>query len=111
MAEYTTVYVRHENEAEAREQGAALGIVFPANGSIPSGNQRYALRADIGTPWLTPPVWDSGEIVEPGVPDPEGGYWSMLAINQAWEGHDATIAAIDGLGVRRYPAHPPVVWA
>lgn len=108
---WTTVYTRHEDEAEAREQGTALGIVFPANGSIPSGNQRYALTGNIGVPWLVEPVYDNGEIVEPGVPDPEGGYWSMLAINQDWEGHDATIAAIEALGVRRYPENPPTVWA
>lgn len=105
---WTTVYVRHETEAEAREQGAALGIVFPASGIIPSGNQRYALSADIGTPFVTPPDDEAGT---PGVLDNEGGYWSMLAINQAWEGHDATIAAIEALGVRRFPAHPPTVWA
>ena len=108
---WTTVYVRHEDGVEARQQGASLSIAFPANGSIPSGNQRYALKADIGTPWLTEPVYENGEIVTPGVPDPEGGYWSLLAINQAWEGHDATIAAIEALGVRRFPAHPPTVWA
>lgn len=108
---WTTVYVRHENEDEAREQGAALGIVFPENGSIPSGNQRYALTANIGVPFLTLPVYDNGEIVTPGVPYPEGGYWSMLAINQNWTGHDATIAAVEELGVRRYPINPPVVWA
>lgn len=108
---WTPVYVRHENEAEAREQGAALGIVFPPGGRIPSGNQRYALIADIGTPWLSLPVYDNGEVVTPGVPDPEGGYWSLLAINQAWAGHDATLAAIDGLGVRRSPAYPLTVWA
>lgn len=105
---WTTIYVRHETEAEARGQGAALGIVFPANGSIPTGNQRYALVADIGTPWETPPDDETGT---PGVSDPEGGYWSLLALNQEWEGHDATIAAIEGLGVRRYPEHPLTVWA
>ena len=108
---WTTVYTRHENEVEAREQGAALGIVFPANGSIPSGNQRYALAADIGVPFTVLPVYDNGEVVSPGVLDPEGGYWSMLAINQTWEGHDATLAAVDQLGVRRYPEYPSVVWA
>lgn len=107
---WTAAYVRHEDEAEARAQGAALGVVFPANGVIPSGNQRYALTANIGVPFITPPVYDNGVIVTPGVLDPEGGYWSLLAINQDWSGHDATIAAIEGLGVRRYPEYPPTVW-
>lgn len=107
---WTSVYVRHENETEAREQGAALGIVFPANGGIPSGNQRYALKAGIGVPLITLPVYANGQTVTPGVPDPEGGYWSLLAINQDWGGHDATIAAIEGLGVRRYPEYPPTGW-
>ena len=100
MAEYTTVYTRDAGAAEARDREAALGIQCPPN----------ALQADIGTPWLTPPVYDNGEIVVSGVPDPEGGYWSMLAISQAWEGHDATIAAIEAAAVRRFPAHPLRVW-
>lgn len=111
MADYTTVYTCHPSESVAREQGAALGIVFPPSGSVPVGNQRYALESDIGTPWLTPPVYDNGAIAVPGVPDPEGGYWSMLGINQAWEGHAATITAIEALGVRRFPTHPQRVWA
>ena len=108
---WTPIYTRHENEAEARAQGAALGIVFPPNGTIPSGNQRYALTPNIGTPWLTPPVYDNGIIVTPGVPDHEGGYCCLLVINQEWEGHDATIAAIEALGVRRFPEYPLTVWA
>lgn len=108
---WTGIYVRHQDETEARAQGAALGIVFPTDGSIPSGNQRYALVADIGVPFVTLPVYDNGLVATPGVPDPEGGYWSLLAINQAWEGHDAILAAVEDLGVRRHPENPPVVWA
>lgn len=109
---WTAVFTRHNDEAEARAQGAQLGIVFPADGAIPSGNQRYALVANIGVPWQSEPVYgEEGDVLAPGVRDPEGGYWCLLAINEAWEGHDAVIAAIEHLGVRRAPAHPPVVWA
>lgn len=110
MAWTQAIYVCFPDEATARAMAEGLGVEFPASGRIPTGNQNYALSAPMQAPWIAPPAFDGeGEEVTPGVPEP--GYWAMLRLNEAWAGCAATLAAIEGAGVRRELATPPVVWA
>lgn len=110
MAWSQAIYVQFADEATARALATALGVDFPPSGAIPNGNQNYALTAPIQAPWVTPPVHDgAGELVTPGVA--ESGYWAMLRLNEEWAGCAATLAAIDGAGVRRELVDPPAVWA
>lgn len=88
-----TRYCCFPNEATARAVGAALGIDFPDDGSIPSGNQNYALHAPMQAP------------------EGEGGYWALLRLNDQWAGYAATVAQVDGSGFVRDLTNPPVVWA
>lgn len=105
-----TRYCQFPDEATARAVGASLGVDFPEDGSIPSGNQNYALHAPMQAPWATPPVIaPDGTITTPGVP--ESGYWAMLRLNDQWAGYAATVAQIDGSGFVRDLTNPPVVWA
>ena len=110
MAWRDTIYLQFPDEATARALATALGVDFPENGAIPSGNQNYALHAPMQPPWVTPPVYDvDGEEVTPGVPQP--GYWAMLRLNDDFAGYQGIVAAIEGAGVQRTLATPPVVWA
>lgn len=104
------IYCQHPDEATARAAATALGVDFPESGEIPTGNENYAMHAPMQPPWVTPPVFNgAGEEETPGVPEP--GFWSMLRLNMAWPGYEATLAAIEASGVRRDLADPPVVWA
>lgn len=105
-----TRYCQFPDETTARAVGAALGIDFPEDGSIPSGNQNYALHAPMQAPWATPPVVDGdGAIVTPGAP--EAGYWAMLRLNDNFSGYAALDAQIASSGFVRELVDPPVVWA
>ncbi|TAJ97160.1 MAG: hypothetical protein EPO10_14555 [Reyranella sp.] len=97
MAWSEPIYTCHPDEATARAAASALGVEFLDNGSIPTGNQRYALCA--------PLVWSEE------APAPEEGFWSMLRINLEWEGAVAIMAAIEASGAKRNLANPPVIWA
>lgn len=110
MAWSDAIYVQFPDEATARVMAASLGVDFPEGGSIPSGNGNYAMQAPMTAPWSSPPVYDgAGEVLSPGVREP--GFWAMLRLNTAWVGYAATLAAIEGAGVRRLLDVPPVVWA
>ncbi len=82
-----TIYVQFPDEAAARAVAIGLGVEFPADGSIPTGNQHFALAAPI-TEWLTPPASRG----DPGTLRP--GYWAMLRLNTGWAGYDAAMAVI-----------------
>lgn len=108
------IYCQHPDEATARAAATALGVDFPESGEIPTGNENYAMHAPMQPPWQTLPVFGNTEetlttLITPGVPEP--GFWSMLRLNMAWPGYEATLAAIEASGVRRDLADPPVVWA
>lgn len=110
MAWTEAIYVEFPDEATARAMAEGLGVEFPASGRIPNGSSNYALHAPMQPPWVTPPVYDGeGELVTPGVA--ESGYWAMLRLNEEWAGCAATLAAIEGAGVRRELVDPPAVWA
>lgn len=98
MAWRETIYVQFPNEVAARSLATTLGVDFPEDGRIPTGNQNYAMHAPMEPPSESPDV-------------PESGYWAMLRLNDAFGGYDALVVAIDGAGVRRELANPPVVWA
>lgn len=93
MAWREAIYVQFPDEAAARVMATALGVDFPEDGSIPSGNQNYAMHAP-----MTPP-------------DGEAGYWAMLRLNDDFAGYGDLVAAIEASGVRRELASPPVIWA
>jgi hypothetical protein len=104
------IYVQFPDEATARAAGASLGIEFPEDGSIPSGNENYALCAPIQPPWQTDPVYNAqGDVTTPGVLAP--GFWAMLRFNEAWPGYAATVAALEASGAVRELANPHIVWA
>lgn len=110
MAWSGAIYVQFPDEATARAMATSLGVDFPEDGSIPSGNGNYAMHAPMQAPWATAPVYDGdGAVVAPGVL--EAGYWAMLRLNEAWVGCADTLAAIEGAGVRRTLVDPPLVWA
>jgi hypothetical protein len=110
MAWGDAIYVQFPDEATARAFATALGVEFPDDGTIPTGNGNYAMHAPMETPWVTPPVYDvDGVEVTPGVPEP--GYWAMLRLNDDFAGYAAIVAAIEGAGVQRDLVDPPVVWA
>jgi len=110
MAWGDTIYVQFPDEATARAMATSLGVDFPIDGTIPTGNQNYAMHAPMETPWVTPPVYNAeGVLVTPGVP--ESGYWAMLRFNDSFAGYDAIVTAIEGADVERDLVNPPVVWA
>lgn len=103
-----TLYLCHPDEATARAEAAALGIDFPADGSIPTGNENYALVSPMESPWQTPPVYGPGGLVTvPGVR--MTGYWSMLRLNTNWAGYAQTMAALPAR--LRTLASPPNIFA
>ena len=105
-----TIYVQFQDEPTARAMAAALGVEFPNDGSVPTGNRNYALAAPILPPWITPPTYDEeGELVTPGVA--EDGYWAMLRLNMDWPGFAETMAALEEAGVIRDVAEPRNVFA
>jgi len=110
MAWGDAIYVQFPDEVTARALATALGVDFPESGAIPSGNQNYALHAPMQSPWITPPKGGTGDDgpVE-GIAEP--GYWAMLRLNDSFAGYDGIVAAIEGAGVQRVLADPPVVWA
>lgn len=76
-----TYYAQFPDEATARAFAASLGVDFPADGSIPTGNTNYALVAPI-VEWSRQPAFsDSGAMVDPGELMP--GYWAMARFNLA----------------------------
>lgn len=110
MAWREAIYVQFPDEATARAMATALGVDFPEDGTIPSGNQNYAMHAPMHPPWAVEPlIDDDGVEVTPGVP--ESGYWAMLRFNDDFAGYDDLVAAIEDAGVRRVLASPPAVWA
>jgi len=110
MAWGDAIYVQFPDEATARAFATALGVEFPDDGTIPTGNGNYAMYAPMQAPWITPPVYNvDGVLITPGVP--ESGYWAMLRLNDDFAGYETIMAAIDGAGVRIDPVDPPVVWA
>jgi hypothetical protein len=110
MAWRDAIYVQFPDEATARAFATALGVDFPESGVIPTGNGNYAMHAPMQAPWITPPVYDAeGVEVTPGVAEP--GYWAMLRLNDSFAGYGGIVAAIEGAGVQRTLATPPVVWA
>ena len=110
MAWRDAIYVQFPDEATARAFATALGVEFPDDGTIPTGNGNYAMHAPMQPPWVTEPVYDvDGVLITPGVP--ESGYWAMLRLNDDFSGYDEIVAAISEAGVQRVLADPPVVWA
>lgn len=110
MAWSPAIYVQFTDEPTARAMATQLGVDFPQDGAIPSGNGNYAMHAPMQAPWATAPVYDvAGDVTTPGVA--EAGYWALLRLNMEWIGYADTLAAIEEAGVRRVPAAPPVVWA
>lgn len=104
------IYVQFPDEAAARALAASLGVDFPDDGSIPTGNGNYAMKAPMQAPWASPPVYDgAGDVVTPGAAEP--GYWALLRFNTEWPGYAATLEAIENAGVRRTLVNPPAVWA
>lgn len=105
------IYVQFPDEATARVAAAAIGVDFPEDGSVPTGNRNYAMHAPMQAPWATEPVNDpeTGEVTTPGVVEP--GYWAMLRLNTEWPGYAETWAAIQATGAVRELENPPVVWA
>lgn len=104
------IYLCFPDEAAARALATSLGVDFPDDGTIPTGNGNYAMHAPMQAPWATPPVFNPyGELVTPGIPEP--GFWALLRLNTEWIGFTVTMAAIEAAGVRRDLAAPPVVFA
>lgn len=105
------IYVQFPDEATARMAAAAIGVDFPGDGSVPTGNRNYAMHAPMQNPWLVEPVVDpeTGEVVTPGIR--MDGYWAMLRLNTEWPGYAAAWAAIQATGAVRELESPPVVWA
>lgn len=93
MAWREAIYVQFPDEATARAMATSLGVDFPEDGTIPSGNQNYAMHAPMAPP------------------EGEPGYWAMLRLNDGFAGYDDLVAAIEAAGVRRELANPPVIWA
>jgi len=106
-----TIYVQFPNEEAARIAATMMGVDFPVDGSIPSGNHNYAMHAPMQAPWISEPVIDSdtGEVITPGTT--ESGYWAMLRLNTTFVRYDEIVAMIDELGVKRNLINPPVKWA
>lgn len=106
-----TIYAQFPNEATARAAATAIGVDFPEDGSVPTGNRNYAMHAPMQSPWATEPVTDpgTGEVTTPGVIEP--GYWAMLRLNTEWAGYETAWAAIQATGAVRELENPPVVWA
>ena len=102
------LHCQFPDEATAREFAAALGVDFPEDGSIPTGNHNFALVAPIEE-WITRPVYVDGEMVDPG--ERRSGFWAMLRLNTDWPGFAATLAAIEAAGVVRELAEPCNVFA
>jgi hypothetical protein len=105
------IYVQFPDEATARVAAVAIGVDFPADGSVPTGNANYAMHAPMQNPWLIEPVTDpeTGEVITPGEREP--GYWAMLRLNTEWPGFAEAWAAIQATGAVRELENPPVVWA
>lgn len=106
-----TIYVQFPNEATARAAATAIGVDFPEDGSVPTGNRNYAMHAPMQSPWEIEPVVDpdTGEVTTPGVI--ESGYWAMLRLNTEWAGYETAWAAIQATVAVRELENPPVVWA
>lgn len=104
-----TIYCQFPDRETGVAFGAQLGIEFPVDGSIPSGNHNFAL-VEMQAPWAVEPTYDeAGEVVTPGEREP--GWWCMGRINDAWPGAAGALAAIEAAGVRKHPDPPPMVWA
>ena len=109
MAWSDPIYCVFANRSQGIAFGAILGIEFPADGSIPSGNQNFAL-VEIPAPWSVEPTYDDeGNVVTPG--ERQAGSWFLGRINLEWSGATDTLATIDASGARRTPDAPPVIWA
>lgn len=106
-----TIYVQFPDEATARAAASAIGVEFPEDGSVPTGNRNYAMHAPMQAPWIVEPVSDpeTGELVTPG--EAETGYWAMLRLNTAWAGYAGAWAAIQATGAVRVLENPPAAWA
>lgn len=98
-----TIYCQFPDEATARALALQLGVDFPDDGAIPTGNHNFALVAPI-IEWVTWPTKDTSGEARPG-------YWAMLRLNTAWKGYAATLAAIEGAGVVQILAEPCNVFA
>lgn len=110
MAWSAGIIVQFPDEATARLAATAIGVEFPDDGSIPSGNDNYAMNAPISAPFTVEPVVvGSGDdqVITPGVRD--SGYWALLRLNMEWSGYAETWAAIQATGAVRDVNH--VVWA
>lgn len=105
------IYVQFPDEPTARAAARAIGVEFPADGSIPTGNQNYAMHAPMQSPWIVEPISDpdTGEVMTPGKSEP--GYWAMLRLNTAWAGYEVAWAAMQSTGAVRDLKNPPVAWA
>ncbi len=105
-----TIYLQFPDETTAREMATSLGVIFPEDGSIPSGNHNYALCAPIQNPWISEPVYnEEGEITEEGVA--ESGYWAMLRMNLEWINYTSIQTTINNAGVVREIFTPLNVFA
>lgn len=108
-----TLYVQFPNEDAARSMATALGADFPADGSIPTGNENYTLVAPI-IEWITPPVWS---LEQDGIPvltetgEARPGYWAMLRLNADWPGYAAAMATLQAAGVLKSLNDPSNVFA
>lgn len=110
MAWSQGIIVQFPDEATARTAAAAIGVDFPEDGSVPSGNENYAIVAPVAPPWAIEPTFDdAGEVLTPG--NRETGYWALLRLNQEWAGYSETMAAIQATGAVRNLANPPIEWA
>jgi hypothetical protein len=72
-----TRYGQFPDEATARQVAVQLGAEFPEDGSIPTGNANYALKAPI-VEWVRRPG-GTKEAPDPGEAMP--GYWAMMRFN------------------------------
>jgi hypothetical protein len=106
------IIVCFPDEMTARAAAAGMGMEFPADGSIPTGNGNYAMAAPITPPWQSEPVvTGSGEttvVATPGIRMP--GFWALLRLNMEWEGYEATWEAIQASGAL-YNGPPTIAWA
>lgn len=114
-----TIYVRFADEASARAMAEQLGVDFPQDGSIPTGNGNFALKAPI-VEWVRRPVVErQGEaMVTIDAGEAFDGYRAMLRLNTDWPGYEAALAALapfdctaEILGTPEAPRVPDNVFA
>jgi hypothetical protein len=91
-----TIYVDFPDEDAARAMAMALGVEFPEDGSIPTGNGNYAMVAPI-VEWVRRPVSAGREIIDQGERRP--GYTAMIRLNMDWPGYAAAMAMLAAVAV------------